>query len=56
VVGKFKALALGIIAKKIFVERMMVRKREELFDIVNKTQVVKKEEIEDRFRDALAYC
>ncbi len=42
-----KSLALGIIAKKIFVERMLVRKREELFDIVNKTQVVKKEEVED---------
>lgn len=42
-----KALVLGIIAKKIFVERMLVRKREELFDIVNKTQVVKKDEVQD---------
>ena len=42
-----KALALGIIAKKIFVERMLVRKTEELFDIVNKTQLVKQEKIED---------
>lgn len=42
-----KALALGIIAKKVFVERMLVRKREEIFDIVNKTQVVKKDEIEE---------
>ncbi len=42
-----KALALGIIAKKIFVERMLVRKREELFDIVNKTEVVRKEEVEN---------
>jgi uncharacterized protein len=42
-----KALALGILAKKIFIERMLTRKREELFDIINKTQVVKKEEIED---------
>jgi len=44
---EIKALALGIIAKKIFVERMLVRKREELFDIINKTQVVKKDEIKD---------
>jgi hypothetical protein len=44
---EIKALSLGLIAKKIFIERMMVRKREELFDIVNKTQVVKKEEVED---------
>lgn len=44
---EIKALALGIIAKKIFVERMLVRKREELFDIVNKTQVVKQEEVEE---------
>jgi hypothetical protein len=43
---EIKALALGIIAKKIFVERMLVRKREELFDIVNRTQVVKQEEVE----------
>ncbi|MFW6285678.1 MAG: ATP-binding protein [Nanoarchaeota archaeon] len=42
-----KALALGILSKKIFIERMLTRKREELFDIINKTQVVKKEEIED---------
>ena len=42
-----KALTLGIIAKKIFVHRMLVRKKEELFDIVNKTQVVKKEEVEE---------
>lgn len=42
-----KALTLGIIAKKIFVERMLVRKREELFDIVNKTQVVKQDEVKD---------
>lgn len=42
-----KALTLGIIAKKIFVERMLVRKREELFDIVNKTQVVKKDDVDD---------
>ncbi len=42
-----KALTLGIIAKKIFIERMLTRKREEIFDIVNKTQVVKKTEVED---------
>jgi len=42
-----KALTLGIIAKKIFVERMLVRKREELFDIINRTQVVKKTEVDD---------
>ena len=42
-----KALALGIIAKKVFVERMLVRKREEIFDIVNKTQVVKKDEVKE---------
>ncbi len=42
-----KALALGIIAKKVFVERMLVRKREELFDIVNKTQVVKQDEVKE---------
>jgi hypothetical protein len=34
-----KALALGIISKKIFVERMLVRKNEELQDIVNRTQI-----------------
>lgn len=44
---EIKALTLGIIAKKIFVERMLVRKREELFDIINRTQVVKEEEIKD---------
>lgn len=44
---QIKALALGIVAKKIFVYRMMVRKKEELFDIVNKTQVVKEKEVED---------
>ena len=42
-----KALVLGIVSKKIFVERMLVRKREELFDIVNKTQVVKRDEVEE---------
>ncbi|MCA9497215.1 MAG: ATP-binding protein [Nanoarchaeota archaeon] len=42
-----KALTLGIIAKKIFVERMLVRKREELYDIINKTQVIKKSEIKE---------
>jgi hypothetical protein len=42
-----KALVLGIIAKKIFVERMLVRKREEAFDIVNKTEIVKKKEVEE---------
>ena len=41
-----KALVLGILSKKIFVERMLIRKNEELGDIVNKTQVVKKDEIE----------
>lgn len=44
---EIKALVLGIIAKKIFVERMLVRKREELFDIVKKTQVVRQEEVKD---------
>lgn len=44
---EIKALALGIVAKKIFVERMLVRKREELFDIVNKTQVVKKGDVDE---------
>jgi len=42
-----KALTLGIIAKKIFIERMLVRKREELFDIENKSQIIKKDEIKD---------
>ena len=42
-----KALALGIFAKKIFVERMLVRKKEELLDIVNRTQVIKKGEVEE---------
>ncbi|MDA3855754.1 MAG: DUF87 domain-containing protein [Candidatus Woesearchaeota archaeon] len=42
-----KALTLGIIAKKIFVERMLVRKREELYDIVNKTQVLKSDDVKD---------
>jgi len=44
---EIKALTLGIIAKKIFIERMLVRKKEELFDIVNKVQLVKKKKIED---------
>jgi len=44
---EIKALTLGLIAKKIFVERMLTRKREEIFDIVNKTQVVRKTEVED---------
>lgn len=42
-----KALVLGIVAKKIFVERMLVRKREELFDIVNKTEVIKRKDIKE---------
>lgn len=42
-----KALTLGLIAKKIFVERMLTRKREEIFDIINKTQIIKKKEVED---------
>jgi hypothetical protein len=42
-----KALTLGIIAKKIFIERMLTRKREELFDIVNKTEIIKKNNIEE---------
>jgi len=42
-----KSLVLGIIAKKIFVERMLVRKREELYDIINKTQVVREEEVKE---------
>ncbi len=44
---EIKALALGIIAKKIFIERMLTRKREEIFDIVNKTQVVGQDEVKD---------
>lgn len=42
-----KSLVLGIIAKKIFIERMLVRKNEEMFDIINKTRLVKKREIEN---------
>jgi hypothetical protein len=42
-----KALTLGIIAKKIFIERMLTRKREELFDIVNKTEIIKKKDVKD---------
>lgn len=42
-----KALALGLIAKKIFVERMLVRKREELHQITSKTQISDGTEIED---------
>ena len=44
---EIKALTLGIIAKKIFVERMLVRKREELQDVVNRTQVVKSSEVKE---------
>jgi len=44
---EIKSMALGIIAKKIFIERMLVRKREELYDIINKTQVVKEDEIKE---------
>jgi len=43
-----KALVLGLISKKIFVERMLVRKNEEKQQISNKTQVTQDEtEIED---------
>lgn len=42
-----KALALGIIAKRIFVERMLVRKREELFQINKNTKVISKDEVVD---------
>lgn len=42
-----KALVLGIISKKIFIERMLVRKREEILDIVNKTQTIKQEKVKD---------
>lgn len=42
-----KALALGLIAKKIFVERMLVRKKEELAQISSKVQISSKKEIED---------
>lgn len=42
-----KCLVLGIIAKKIFVERMLVRKKEELQDIVNRTQIIKEKEKEE---------
>ncbi len=42
-----KALVLGILSKKIFIERMMTRKKEELFDIVNTTQLVKQKDIKD---------
>ncbi len=42
-----KSLVLGIIAKKIFIERMLVRKKEEMFDIVNKTRVVAQKDIKD---------
>ncbi len=41
-----KALALGLIAKKIFVERMLVRKKEELSQITSKTQISNSKEIE----------
>ena len=40
-----KSLVLGLVSKKIFVERMLIRKNEELFDIVNKTQVVRKKDV-----------
>jgi len=42
-----KALVLGIIAKKIFVERMLVRKREELRDINKKTKVTFEDSVKD---------
>ncbi len=43
-----KALVLGLISKKIFVERMLVRKNEEKQQISAKTQVVQElEEIDD---------
>ena len=42
-----KALALGLIAKKIFVERMLVRKREELAQITSKVQISDSVEVED---------
>lgn len=42
-----KALVLGIIAKRIFVERMLVRKREELYDINKKTKIVSENEIKE---------
>ena len=42
-----KALTLGIIAKKIFIERMITRKREEIFDIINKTEILKQKEVKN---------
>ncbi len=42
---EIKALVLGIMSKKIFIERMMVRKKEELYDINKKTKVITKEQI-----------
>ncbi|MCA9486889.1 ATP-binding protein [Candidatus Woesearchaeota archaeon] len=42
-----KALVVGLVSKKIFVERMEVRKREELYDIIKKTQLVKQDFIQD---------
>ena len=44
---EIKSLVLGLIAKKIFVERMLVRKREELSAITSKTQLTGNGEIED---------
>jgi len=45
--AEVRALVVGLLSKKIFIERMLVRKREEMFNIVNKTQVVKEEEVKD---------
>lgn len=42
-----KALALGLIAKKIFVERMLVRKQEEVSQITAKTQISGEKVYED---------
>lgn len=42
-----KALALGLIAKKIFIERMLVRKQEEVTQITAKTQIAGEREYED---------
>lgn len=44
---QIKSLVLGIVSKKIFINRMLVRKREEISDIINKTQVIKQKEVEN---------
>ncbi len=42
-----KALVVGLLSKRIFIDRMLVRKNEEMQDVINRTQIVKSDEVKD---------